>query len=127
MRDEWRTSTVGDIAETRVGKTLPKGGGSDIDGKPYLRNVNVQWNPISTEVLNRMHFNQREMDALMLKRNDILVYEGGEVGCLALVREGLDGIFFQSALHRVRVVDPKIMPEYLALFLRHFVKNWWTS
>ncbi|MFK4788701.1 restriction endonuclease subunit S [Microbacterium sp. ZW T5_56] len=122
MREGWRQITLGDVAETRLGKTLPRGSGQDDDGAPYLRNVNVQWGRIATENLNRMPFTAVERRLLELKRGDILVCEGGEVGRTALVSEDLEGIYFQNALHRVRP-SSEVVPMFLALSIERFVRS----
>lgn len=114
---------LSDVSDTRLGKTLPRGGGADDDGHPYLRNVNVQWGKIQTTGLNQMHFSDVEREQLTLHTGDILVCEGGEVGRLALVPRNLDGIYYQNALHRVRVNESIAMPEYVAFSLEHFVRD----
>ena len=123
MREGWRLVSLGDVADTRLGKTLPRGSGADVAGLPYLRNVNVQWNRIDVNRLNRMPFSAREQEELSLRKGDLLICEGGEVGRLTILGEDLEGIFFQNALHRVRVLKDDVMPEFVALALEHFVRS----
>lgn len=123
MRDGWNATTLGRVADTRLGKTLPRGSGADVDGQPYLRNINVQWGRIVTKKLNRMVFSPAEQERLQVRAGDILVCEGGEVGRLTFVEEDLDGIYFQNALHRVRIVADDALPKYVALALENFVRT----
>ncbi|MET8862639.1 restriction endonuclease subunit S [Nonomuraea sp. NPDC004580] len=124
MSEPWIETRLGEIADTLLGKTLPKGSGKDADGYPYLRNVNVQWHRITTTGLNTMSFNEAERDKYRLCAGDILLCEGGEVGRLALVRDDLDGIYFQNALHRVRLrVGAAALPEFIALGLENVVSG----
>lgn len=123
MREGWITTTLGEVAETQLGKALPRGGGRDPGGDRYLRNVNVQWGRLATDGLNRMQFSTSERERLTLRRGDILLCEGGEVGRLALVTEDLSGIYFQNAIHRVRVDRRRALPELVALALEHLVRS----
>lgn len=124
MSETWIETRLGEVADTLLGKTLPKGSGKDVDGFPYLRNVNVQWHRITSTGLNTMSFNEAEQDKYRLCAGDILLCEGGEVGRLALVRDDLDGIYFQNALHRVRLrADAPASPDFIALGLENVVRR----
>lgn len=122
MRDGWRQTTLGEVADTLLGKTLARGGSSVEGGRPYLRNVNVQWGRVSDQSLNEMNFSDVEQQLYELKAGDVLVCEGGEVGRLALLKEDLPGIYFQNALHRVRA-SAGDEPGFIALALEHLVRT----
>lgn len=123
MREGWQKVRLGEIAETLLGKTLPRGSGSDHDGWPYLRNVNVQWGRVSTDNLNRMPFDGSERSKYGLRRGDLLVCEGGEVGRLAILKNDLPDVFFQNALHRIRVDRAHAEPAFVALALEATVRT----
>lgn len=122
MRDGWREVRVSDVADTLLGKTLKRDGANVDGGLPYLRNVNVQWGQISVDGLNTMLFTPAECETYALRKGDILVCEGGEVGRLALVREDLPGVYFQNALHRIRVREGT-SARYVAIALEHLVRS----
>lgn len=122
MRDGWRETTLGEVADTLLGKTLARGGSSVEGGQPYLRNVNVQWGRVSDNALNEMIFSEAERELYELKAGDILMCEGGEVGRLALLKEDLPGVYFQNALHRVRA-SAGDEPGFIALALEHLVRS----
>lgn len=122
MRDGWRETTLGDVTDTLLGKTLARGGSSVEGGQPYLRNVNVQWGRVSNHGLNEMIFSDAERELYELKAGDILICEGGEVGRLALLTEDLPGVYFQNALHRVRA-SAGDEPGFIALALEHLVRS----
>lgn len=122
MRDGWRDATLGEVADTLLGKTLARGGSSVEGGQPYLRNVNVQWGRVSDNALNEMIFSDAERELYKLKAGDILVCEGGEVGRLALLKEDLPGVYFQNAIHRVRA-SAGDEPGFIALALEHLVQS----
>ena len=122
MTSNWEMVRLGDIAETLLGKTLPRGAGQTVGGAPYLRNVNVQWGRVDTIQLNSMPFDESERTKYELRRGDLLVCEGGEIGRLAIIDKDMPGVYFQNAIHRVRA-NTKVNPWYLALSLEHLVKS----
>jgi type I restriction enzyme S subunit len=96
-----------------------------ISGKylaPYLRNTDVQWGRINIEDLPSMDFDGNDISRYSLKRGDLLVCEGGEVGRAALWRDELSPCFYQKALHRLRPRQAlSDVPEYLFYVLRSAV------
>lgn len=98
----WRAATLGDVADTSLGKMLDKGNPRGLPHVPYLRNVNVQWGRIDVSDVLTMELADEERDRFGVKKGDLLVCEGGEVGRAAIwEREGAY-IAYQKALHRVR-------------------------
>ncbi|QTR50825.1 restriction endonuclease subunit S [Candidatus Thiothrix anitrata] len=72
----------------------------------YLRNTDVQWGRINYESLPQMDFRPDEYERYSIKKGDLVVCEGGEIGrCAIWERE--TPCFYQKALHRLRPVDPK--------------------
>jgi type I restriction enzyme S subunit len=115
---EWSSTTLGEIAETKLGKMLSAKARNG-HGRPYLRNKNVQWGRIDTNDLLRMDFSDEEFERFRLREGDLLVCEGGEVGRAAIWRAPIGECAYQKALHRVRPVAG-VMPEYLLYLLRHY-------
>ena len=72
---------------------------------PYLRNRDVQWDRVSTSDLPTMDIAPAEFERYTVKRGDLLVCEGGQVGRCAFWDESLPLCGFQKALHRVRAID----------------------
>ncbi|WP_175620871.1 restriction endonuclease subunit S [Chryseobacterium schmidteae] len=96
----WEWCYLQDIATNDLGKTLDK---AKNHGKyhPYLRSVNVRWGEIILEDLKEMKFEDEEINHYCIKKGDLLICEGGEVGrCGVWNRE--DNILYQNAIHRVR-------------------------
>ena len=81
---------------------------------PYLRNIDVQWDQINIDNLPQMDITPAEYDRYTVKRVDLLVCEGGEVGRCALWSHELYRCGFQKALHRLRPRDRRRdMPRYM--------------
>lgn len=122
MSSEWREVRLGDVADTLLGKTLPRGEGRTEGGNSYLRNVNVQWGHVDMSNLNTMNFSSSEQEKYSLLEGDVLVCEGGEVGRCSLLRQDLPGVFFQNAIHRVRAHEG-VHSGFLALSLESLVRG----
>jgi len=96
-----------------LGKMLHEG---RISGKylvPYLRNVDVQWDRIESTDLPEMDIGPWELDRYTVKRDDLLVCEGGEVGRAAIVADVEEGLGYQKALHRLRPLTPNEFPRFM--------------
>ncbi|EZP52860.1 restriction endonuclease subunit S [Delftia sp. RIT313] len=70
----------------------------------YLRNTDVQWDQINTEDLPQMDFYPNEQDRYSVKKLDLIVCEGGEIGRCAIWGND-DPCFYQKALHRLRPLN----------------------
>ena len=86
--------------ERELGKTLDsaKNIGTNY---PYLRSVNVRWNEVDLSDLKEMRFEPEELDRYTVRRNDLLICEGGDVGRSCVWTDEKE-ILYQNALHRVR-------------------------
>jgi type I restriction enzyme S subunit len=112
VKDGWVEASLGEVAETRLGKMLSKKARNGTAPRPYLRNKNVQWGRIDLDDLASMDFDDGELDRFEVRPGDLLVCEGGEVGRAAIWRGSVEWIGYQKALHRVR---PRggVAPGYL--------------
>lgn len=98
---DWGTPAVGANFQVQLGKMLnPDAKQGEL--RPYLRNLNVQWDSIDTADLEEMDFDQDERIRFELRDGDLLVCEGGEVGRAAVWHGEVPGCYYQKALHRVR-------------------------
>lgn len=101
---DWRMAAIGAHFEVQLGKMLSPdvvAQESDEGAVPYLRNQDVQWDRVVTEGLPRMRLNAAERWKYSLRRGDLLVCEGGEVGRSA-IWNGAEELSFQKAVHRLR-------------------------
>ena len=102
----WRRTTIGDVAEVRLGRQRsPKNHAGEFM-QPYLRAANVDWYGLRPADIQQMNFTNDEMGTYALRKDDILIVEGSgsatEVGKCALVSEKYAGHAFQNTLIRVR-------------------------
>lgn len=96
----WMWVHLNYIANSSLGKTLDKVKNTG-DYKPYLCSINVYWNGINLEKVKEARFEETELEKYSLKRGDLLICEGGDVGRSAVWEEDIP-MCYQNALHRVR-------------------------
>jgi type I restriction enzyme S subunit len=85
---------------------------------PYVRNVDVQWDHVNVDDLPEMDIAPDELDRFTLRRGDILICEGGEVGRTAIWNGGIDKCAFQKAIHRLRPLSSAEIPRFLYYCMR---------
>ncbi|HDS3824814.1 TPA: restriction endonuclease subunit S [Morganella morganii] len=114
----WQTKPLGDLFEVQLGKMLSKKARQDINPKRYLGNANVQWGRFELTELKFMDFTEKEMSKFRLKKGDILVCEGGEIGRSAIWENELEECYYQKALHRLRLLNREtITPEFMLIYM----------
>jgi type I restriction enzyme S subunit len=88
-----------------LGKMLDQGKMTGEHLIPYLRNQDVRWGHINVDDLPLMDIAPHERERFTVKKGDLLMVEGRELGRSA-IWDGDDGtIGFQKALHRLRPLD----------------------
>ena len=105
--ESWEWVTLKQVATSELGKTLDKSKNTGLY-HPYLCSINVYWTGIDLSTVKRARFEDSELPKYRLKRGDLLICEGGDVGRSA-VWDKDDEMYYQNALHRVRFyggIDP---------------------
>jgi type I restriction enzyme S subunit len=124
---EWQTKTVGELADTQLGKMLNKGKQSGKFAKPYLRTDNVHWGRFDLSEIKEMDIFPEEEEKYLATKGDLLMCEGGASGRTAIWNEEYN-ISFQNAVHRIRPKDyGEIAPKYLLYYFEWFIKNGFAS
>jgi type I restriction enzyme S subunit len=90
---------------------------------PYLRNIDVQWDAINAEDLPQMDIQPEEYDRYLLRKGDLLVCEGGEVGRCCIWAGALKPCSFQKALHRLRPRRDDECVRYMFYTLAHVANS----
>jgi type I restriction enzyme S subunit len=113
----WEVAKLSYRYEVLLGKMLDdkKNNGNYLAG--YLRNTDVQWWRINSYELPVMDFRPEERERFSVKKGDLLVCEGGEIGRCA-IWEKSETCFYQKALHRLRPLIPETeISKYFAYVL----------
>ena len=115
---EWPIFLLGDLGKTRLGKMLDAKKQIAGNSYPYLANQNVQWFKFDLTEVKTMSFLEKEKPTFLLKKGDLLITEGGDVGRCSIWNDELPECYYQKALHRFRCDQGKIIPEYLAWWFK---------
>ena len=104
QRTDWQFSPVKHHFDILLGKMLqPKEQSLEDVEVPYFKAQHVQWDKVLTEDLPTMWATPGEISSLRVRKGDLLVCEGGEVGRAAIVtEEPPKNCIIQNALHLVR-------------------------
>ena len=116
----WQVEKIKGVADIVLGKMLQS---TEKDGyvlRPYLRAQNIRREKVDVTDVNEMWFSPNEISQYRLKKDDILVSEGGEVGRAAMWHEELEECYIQNSVNRLRVNRKKILPEYLLYVLESY-------
>ncbi len=112
------TQPLATLAKMRLGKMLDKQKNTGT-AVPYLGNINVRWFGFQLGDLKLISIEEREREEFSVKDGDVLICEGGEPGRSAVWTAGTTDIVYQKALHRVRPDSSKLLPMWLALYMKH--------
>ena len=117
LPDNWEWCTLLNVAKIELGKTLDsvKNTGAK---HPYLRSANVRWNEVDLADLKEMRFEPEEIDRYTVRRNDLLICEGGDVGRSCVWTDEKE-ILYQNALHRVRFYG-ECNPFYFVYYMMYY-------
>ncbi len=68
----------------------------------YFRSANIKWDGIDTNNVKTMWFKGYEKRKFTLKKGDLLVSEGGDVGRSSYLNKDYLNFYFQNAINRIR-------------------------
>ncbi|WP_075795178.1 restriction endonuclease subunit S [Massilia putida] len=109
----WEVQRLKNIASVVLGKMLTtEAKNGDGEFKPYLRSTNVQWIKPDVRDVKEMWIANSEMAQLRVRKGDLLVSEGGEVGRACMWNDELPECYIQNSVHRV-AAKPMMPPEFL--------------
>ena len=112
--DHWDVTALRNKYSQSLGKMLDTKRITGDHLLPYLRNTDVQWDHINVEDLPTMDIMPSQYSRYTLRKGDLLVCEGGEVGRSALWSGQLTVCGFQKALHRLTPRNSEQdMPRFL--------------
>mgnify|MGYP002542674525 CR=1 FL=1 len=112
--ESWKWVRLPAISASCLGKMLDKQKNTGIS-MPYLRNVNVRWGSFDLSDLLEMKFEDVNDERFLIRKNDLVMCEGGEPGrCAIWTAE--QPIHFQKACHRLRFSQELHVPFFYFLF-----------
>lgn len=116
--ESWQIKAIGQVFEIVQGLSLNGNLSGGSDGVPFLRTSNVYWGRIDLKNLSRMHVAPELIGDRWLRRGDLLVCEGGEIGRAAVWESKEQGYTYQNHLHRLSpLIGGSIEPKFAAAWL----------
>jgi len=110
--EHWHIKRLKDVANATLGKMLQNDDSGSDDLKPYLRSFNVQWDRVDLSEVKEMWLSEYEQEQYRLKKYDLVVSEGGEVGRCAIWLNELEECYIQNSVHKV-TCNIRILPYFL--------------
>ena len=79
----WVWATIGDIFDHNTGKALNSSNSNGVM-LDYITTSNLYWDKFDLSVVKQMPFTQSEIERCTIKKGDLLICEGGDVGRSAI-------------------------------------------
>ena len=117
---DWRVSTIGAEFRIQLGKMLDAAKNTGVS-KPYIGNRSVQWGRIDLDGIATVPMSMSDLQRFRLRRGDLLVCEGGEIGRAAIWNDLIPECYYQKAIHRLRPI------ETYNVYLMMYLLQLWTS
>ena len=121
LPESWEEKPIDDVFEIKQGKQLSAKTKIGDNQKPFLRTSNVFWCRIDLSYLDFMNFTFEEEHKLTLKKGDLLVCEGGDIGRTAIWHGEPVECYFQNHLHRLRRKQDNVVPSFIQYWMMYAV------
>lgn len=105
--ESWCWCRIDDLFAHNSGKALNKSENKVGTELEYITTSNLYWNYFELDNLKTMLFKDEEIEKCTVKKDDLLVCEGGEVGRSAIWNYDRT-VCIQNHIHRLRAYDSKL-------------------
>lgn len=99
--EHWEVKKLKYIADVVLGKMICNENKGGMFLKPYLKSKNIQWLNVDISSVDEMWFTEKEMSIYKLKKDDLILSEGGEVGKTCIWNDELAECYIQNSAHKV--------------------------
>ncbi len=99
--EHWKVKKLKYLGNIVLGKMLTSSDKGNYHKRKYLRAANIVWLKVNIEDVKEMWFSDDELISLRLKKNDLLVSEGGEVGRTCIWNNELKECYIQNSVHKI--------------------------
>ncbi|UTA66515.1 restriction endonuclease subunit S [Emticicia sp. 21SJ11W-3] len=118
----WRIIPLKYFSIITLGKMLTIDDKGGFVLKPYLRSQNIQNEKVDVSDVKQMWFSERELQLYLLRKNDLLINEGGDVGRTCIWNDELNECYIQNSVNRVSIING--LSQY---FLYHSICHYFTG
>ena len=114
--DPWEWARVDNLFQHNTGKAL-NSANTKGNYREYITTSNLYWNYFKLDSLKKMLFTDEEIDKCSLKKGDLLICEGGDIGRAAIWNYDIP-MCIQNHIHRLRAYSAvEIKFYYCVLYL----------
>jgi type I restriction enzyme, S subunit len=99
--ESWDVKNLNYISNVVLGKMRCRDDKGNYKLKPYLKSKNVGWENVIVDDVEEMWFSKEEMKTYRIRRNDLLLSEGGEVGKTSIWNDELEECYIEKSVHKV--------------------------
>ena len=103
MPAHWEVKRVKEVGLVVLGKMLDNVKSENTRLRSYLKSKNIGWLKVEDTDIEQMYFSAADMKSYRLKRGDILLSEGGEVGKTAFWNDEIEECYIQNSVHKITV------------------------
>ena len=117
----WVWATIGDVFEHNTGKALNASNpnGTMLD---YITTSNLYWDRFELSIIKQMPFTESEIERCIVRKGDLLICEGGDVG-RAAIWDYDHNIMIQNHIHRLRGKVDICTRYFFYLFMHYKLHN----
>lgn len=117
----WVWATIGDIFDHNTGKALNSSNSNGVM-LDYITTSNLYWDKFDLSVVKQMPFTQSEIERCTIKKGDLLICEGGDVGRSAIWNYDYE-MRIQNHIHRLRGKVNLCTRFFFYLFMYYKIHN----
>ncbi len=99
----WEIKRIKEIGLIVLGKMLNNVNSEKNFYRSYLKSKNIGWLKVYDSNIEKMYFSAEELKTYRLKKGDILLSEGGEVGKTCSWNEEIEECYIQNSVHKITV------------------------
>lgn len=120
----WMQGEIRRVAQVSLGKMLQTSRKSENSFRAsYVSAVAVQDRGLDHHAFKTMYFEPDEAEKLAIRKDDVLVVEGGSVGRSAYIESDLKEVYFQNSINRIRPYKGKSTGKFLFYVMSHLVSS----
>lgn len=113
----WEVKKLKYISKVVLGKMLCNEKQEGYSHCYYLKSKNLQWLNVDISQVEKMWFSEYEKSIYRVKKDDLLVSEGGEVGKTCIWNDEIEECYIQNSVHKI-IMDSLNHPRFfLYVFL----------
>ena len=118
MPKGWGWKSIDDLFELQQGASMSPRRRQGRNPQPFLRTKNILWGEVDTSDVDVMDFTEDEIERLKLRKGDLLICEGGDVGRAAVWEDQLPLVMYQNHIHRLRRKSDDADPKFYVYWMK---------